>query len=146
MGNTDTFHFLSPEQRLRRIGALFSKAATLAFIRNIPPEPLSPDGSESRGELEKSPATPEGTLRGPIPSKDLALLERFYQWGKVTPRDAARFWEASRATTYRRLLRLEKDGWMIRHGATRATHYSITEKSLRLLKGSQTNAGSPRNG
>lgn len=130
--STHEYESLSREERLRRIGALLCKAATLAL-------------EQERREAEETNGTP--ALPGHAPSsggtvdaavallpEELALLRRFVHLGELTMREAMRFWETSRTTAYRRLTRLIQAEWIERFGATNATRFRFTGKARRAVQ------------
>lgn len=122
------YETLEAEERLRRIGRLLCKAAVLALARreaegdsraNDPPAKCG-GGNETAGSC-------------PLKAEELELLRRARHLGGISPREASRLWKVSRATTYRRLSSLEREGWIARQGTTAATRYSVTRQALDVL-------------
>src|SRR6478609_1959106 len=126
------YESLSREERLRRVCTLLAKAVTLACIReqaaNGDAEPM-PVSRKNPGPL----ITEEVENRDDLQSGDLALFREIHRWGEISPREASRLWSVSRATTQRRLSRLELAGWIARHGSTSATRYRLTEQASPIL-------------
>ena len=127
------YEALSREERLRRIGALFYKAVVISLARKqgIAGE-TGEDVPAQAGE--DSPQETDAPGIALLPEEDLALLRRYAGLGEIAPRDATEFWGVCRTTAYRRLLKLEQGGWIVRHGATTATRYTITKKAHVLLE------------
>lgn len=119
-----------PEERLQRIGRLLCKAAILALARR-----------EAEGDGKQTPAiaashlpAETGTGAGEsLNAEEQELLHRARRMGGISPREASRLWKVSRATTYRRLSSLEKQGWITSKGATTATRYVLTRQALDWL-------------
>lgn len=128
----DDYESLSREERLRRVCALLSKAVTLACIREqaangeTAPIPMT-------GNTPGSEATAGAENREDFQSGDLALFREIHRWGEISPRDATRLWGVSRATAHRWLSRLEKAGWIVKRGATKAARYLLTKQATALL-------------
>lgn len=110
------------EERLRRIGVLFSKAVTLIGNRHI--DVTSATGADAA----KSAST------GQWPEFIEPLVRRFQSLGTFSPKEAADLWAISRTSCYRRLRRLETDGWIIRNGRTRAVRYHFCPVLKTLTK------------
>jgi hypothetical protein len=127
------YEALSREERLRRIGALFYKAVVISLARKqgIARETGGDVPAQAGGDSPQETDAPEIAL---LPEEDLALLRRYAGLGEIAPRDATEFWGVCRTTAYRRLLKLEQGGWIVRHGATTATRYTITKKAHVLLE------------
>lgn len=127
------YEALSREERLRRIGALFYKAVVISLARK------QGMAGENGGDVpaqagENSPQETDAPGIALLPEEDLALLRRYAGLGEIAPRDATEFWGVCRTTAYRRLLSLERGGWIVRHGATTATRYAFTKKARALLE------------
>lgn len=125
------YETITPEERLRRIGRLLCKAAILALARRE----TEGDGTEIPA-IEASPPSTEtdpGANEG-LNAEEHELLYRARRLGGISPRETSRLWKVSRATTYRRLSSLEKQGWIARKGATTATRYVLTRQALDWLE------------
>lgn len=127
------YEALSREERLRRIGALFYKAVVISLARKQDvagetgedaPAQAGVDSPQKMGAL--------GTVS--LPEGDLALFQRYARLGEIAPRDATEFWGVSRTTAYRRLVALEKEGWIERRGATKAARYVMTKQTRSFLE------------
>ena len=127
------YEALSPEERLRRIGALFYKAVVISLARKqgIAGE-MGGDGPAQAGEV--SPQETDVLRTASLPKEDVALFRRYARLGEVAPRDATEFWGVSRTTAYRRLVALEKEGWIERRGATKAARYVFTKRARAFLE------------
>lgn len=127
------YEVLSREERLRRIGALFYKAVVISLARK---QALAGEGgSDVPAQVgEDSPHGMNESEAVSLPKEDLALLRRYAGLGKIAPRDATEFWGVCRTTAYRRLLSLERGGWIVRHGATTGTRYTFTKQARTLLE------------
>jgi hypothetical protein len=131
MADFAVYESLSREERLRRIGALFCKALALAFTpRQCLTEMQNVNLSASVGSVAKEGVARNESLR----EGDFALMKRFAPLGEFSPREATQFWGISRTSAYRRLQRLEHFGWLVRCGATNATRYQLTTRTLSVLK------------
>lgn len=119
------YEALSREERLRRIGALFYKAVVISLARK---QALA---EEARGDPRDGTSV---LAVGLLSEEDSALLRRYAGLGEIAPRDATEFWGVCRTTAYRRLLKLEQGGWIVRHGATTATRYTLTKNARALLE------------
>ena len=129
----DDYESLSREERLRRVCVLLNKAVTLACIReeaaNSEAAPIPVGGNKS------SPtATADIEDRENLQSADVTLLREIHRRGEIFPREATRLWGVSRATAHRRISRLERAGWIAKHGATTAARYRLTEQATALLR------------
>ena len=116
------YEALSREERLRRIGALFYKAVVISLARK---QALA---GETGGDVptrtgEDSPQETDALGTASLPDEDLTLLRRYARLGEIAPRDATKFWGVSRTTAYRRLLGLERGGWIERRGTAKAARY-----------------------
>ncbi len=132
MMQLNDYESLNREERLRRVCTLLAKAVTLACIR----EQAANGDAAPIPAARKNPGpvvTAEVENRDDLQSGDLALLREIHRWGEISPRDASLLWSVSRATTQRRLSRLELAGWIARHGSTSATRYRLTEQASPLL-------------
>lgn len=123
------YETISPEERLRRIGRLLCKAAILALARRE----AEGDGKQTPVVSANHPPAETGTGASPLNAEEQELLHRARRMGGISPREASRLWKVSRATTYRRLSSLEKQGWIVRKGATTATRYVLTRQALDWL-------------
>lgn len=129
------YEALSREERLRRIGALFYKAVVISLARKqAEAEAASRDGPAHTREVTPAGASTETPETASLPEGDLALLRRYARLGEIARRDATEFWGVSRTTAYRRLVELEKAGWIERRGATKATRYVFTAQARGLLE------------
>lgn len=129
------YEALSREERLRRIGALFYKAVVISLARKqTEAEAASGDGSAHAREVTPAGASTVTSEMTSLPEDDLALLRRYALLGEIAPREATEFWGVSRTTAYRRLVELEKAGWIERRGATKATRYVFTVQARGLLE------------
>ncbi len=128
------YESLSREERLRRVCALLSKAVTLPIIHEQaakgegPPIPAVPDRRKS--VAARIAALEQETF----PPEDLALFREILRWGEISPRDVTQFMRVSRATAQRRLSRLERAGWLLRRGATKAARYLLMTQAADLLR------------
>jgi|GEM_PF-5750910 len=132
------YDVISPEERLRRIGRLLCKAAILALARR------EAEGNVTTNDLPAPDAAgdrTEATGGRPLEAEELELLRHARHLGGIAPREVSRFWKVSRATAYRRLSSLEKQGWIERKGATAATRYAVTRQTLDFLKKSDSSSG-----
>lgn len=127
------YEALSREERLRRIGALFYKAVVISLARkqDIAGEAGRHVPAQAGEDSPHGMNAPEAIS---LPEEDLALLRRYAGLGEIAPRDATEFWGVCRTTAYRRLLSLERGGWIVRHGATTATRYTFTKQARVLLE------------
>ena len=117
-----TYESMDREERLRRIGALFSKAVTLIGNRD-------PDVTTAMGaDMAKSASTEQW------PEFLEPLVRRFQSLGTFSPKEAADLWVISRTSCYRRLRQLETEGWIIRNGKTRAVRYHFCPVLKTLTK------------
>lgn len=123
------YETIPPEERLRRIGRLLCKAAVLALARR---EAEGIGMQAPAIAANPPPAETDATANEgcPLDADARELLHRARHFGGISPREASRFWKVSRATTYRRLSSLEKQGWIVRKGATAATRYILTRQAL----------------
>lgn len=121
------YEALSREERLRRIGALFYKAVVISLARKQALAGKTGGDVPARND-EDSPQETDALGTVSLSEEDLALLHRYAKLGKIFPRDATEFWGVCRTTAYRRLLSLERGGWIVRHGATTATRYTFTQQ------------------
>jgi len=129
------YEALSREERLRRIGALFYKAVVISLARKqAEAEAGCGEGSDHTREDTPVGASAARSETPSLPEGDLALLRRYARLGEIAPRDATEFWSVSRTTAYRRLVDLEKAGWIERRGATKATRYVFTAQARGLLE------------
>lgn len=119
------YESIDPEERMRRIGRLLCKAAILALARR--------DAEEEAMETRTGAGNPPATGQHPLTEEELDFLRYVRRAKGVAPREASRFWNVSRATAFRRLASLEKQGWIARKGATTATRYTITRQTLDCL-------------
>lgn len=127
------YETITPEERLRRIGRLLCKAAILALARRE----AEGNGAQIPAIVASHPPAETGTGANegcPLNAEEQELLHRARRLGGISPREASRLWKASRATTYRRLSSLEKQGWITRKGATTATRYVLTRQALDWLE------------
>ncbi len=127
------YESLSREERLRRVCTLLAKAVTLAYIR----EQAANGDAAPIPVARKNPdpvVTSEAEIRDDLQSGDMALFREIHRWGEISPRDASQLWSVSRATTQRRLSRLELAGWIAKHGSTTATRYRLTEQASPFLR------------
>jgi DNA-binding MarR family transcriptional regulator len=127
------YEALSREERLRRIGALFYKAVVISLARK---QALAGEtGGDISSQAGEDSVHETNTLEAAsLSDEDLAILRRYAGLGEIAPREATEFWGVCRTTAYRRLLSLEQGGWIVRHGATTATRYTITKKARVLLE------------
>jgi uncharacterized membrane protein len=124
------YETIPPEERLRRIGRLLCKAAILALARREAEE----TGKQTPAIPTSYPSAETGTgANEGLNPEEQELLHRAWRLGGISPREASRLWKVSRATTYRRLSSLEKQGWIVRKGATTATRYVLTRQALDWL-------------
>jgi len=122
MADNVDYESLSQEERLKRIGALFCKAATLILSR----QSMMPDARPVASDVSVVPTKPQGTLDvATLRAEELALLKRFSSLGEFSPREATQFWRTSRTSAYRRLRSLEEAGWIVKNGNTSAVRYRI---------------------
>jgi uncharacterized membrane protein len=122
------YETITPEERLRRIGRLLCKAAILALARREAGEVSKVDNPTARSGGNE---TAEDC---PLNAEEQELLHRTRRLGGISPREVSRLWKVSRATTFRRLSSLEKQGWIARKGATTATRYVLTRQALDWLE------------
>ena len=121
------YETIPPEERLRRIGRLLCKAAVLALARREAGETgMKAPAIAASHAMEETGANESG----PLNMEEQELLHRVRRLGGISPREASQLWKVSRATTYRRLSALEKQGWIVRKGATTATRYVLTRQAL----------------
>ncbi len=133
MAPVTDYETIAPEERLRRIGRLFCKAAILAVARRDAESREADEPSvvaSQCGEVDDSKTNEEGSLK----MEELELIRHAVRSGGIAPREASRLWKVSRATTYRRLSSMEEQGWIVRNGATTATRYLATPQARDLLK------------
>lgn len=129
------YESLSREERLRRIGAILSRIAT-RYLECERDDALRQSQvlSSQVDPASSTPITEVLSSNAPgLPPEEFSMLQRFAAFGEVTPREAMRFWSVSRTTAYRRLARMQQDGWVERHGATTATRFRFTPAASRLL-------------
>ncbi len=127
------YEALSREERLRRIGALFYKAVVISLARKQGiAEETGGEGPAQAGEDSSQETGARGTAS--LPKEDVALFRRYARLGDVAPRDATEFWGVSRTTAYRRLVALEKEGWIERRGATKSVRYVFTKQAHAFLE------------
>jgi hypothetical protein len=124
------YETIPPEERLRRIGRLLCKAAVLALARREAGEVSQADDSTATSGGGSGTAADEDR---PLKAEEMELLRRARHLGGISPREASWLWKVSRATTFRRLSSLEKQGWIARQGATTATRYIPTRQALDWL-------------
>jgi hypothetical protein len=136
MMSPSDYESLSREERIRRIGAILGKAVTLRLEREraaregggeVPP---APDEARPSGHELSIPDVPDE----PLASDELTLMRKVAMLGHLHPRDASAFFGSSRTTAYRRLQRLERGGWLVRHGQGKASRYHLTDKAHSALK------------
>lgn len=132
---------LSREERLRRVGELLSKAVTLAQIREGPVQ--NPDEEKLKTQNAEQPSLKlSATLVGPLRDDDWQLLRKLAMLGEIAPREAMELWRVSRVTAYRRLVRLEKSGFLTKRGETTATRFYLTPQGkAHLLQMRQAEQG-----
>lgn len=115
------YNSLSREERLRRIGALLCKATSLSLMRDKRSHESASPGCEPIDQtlfaVRESPEQDE-----------LNLLQHFARFGEFSPKEALEFLNISRTSVYRKLLRLESAGWIVRQGKTTATRYVIADR------------------
>lgn len=111
------------DERLRRIGILFSKAVTLVGNRHADVIAAAELGTVDSASIQPWPEFLE------------PLVRRFQSLGTFSPQEAAKLWMTSRTSCYRRLRQLEKEGWIIRSGRTRAVRYHFSRAVEALTKG-----------
>lgn len=135
MAQTVLYDSLDAGERLRRVGVLLCKAATLARIRE---ETLSdvPQRTATSSSSQPHPAQVGQILPecSELIPEELALIERLVRLGPMSPQEITHFFGLSRTTSYRRIQRLERAGWIAKSGATRATRYLLTEAARARLK------------
>lgn len=126
MPPSTTYDSLDREERLRRVGVLFSKAATLILARQ-----------QLADDIQQDVASEALTMAGKAndwPDWQMQLFRRFVPLGEFTPKDALGLWMTSRTSSYRRLQQLMKDGLIIPKGQTRSLHYHFTSLGLSLFR------------
>lgn len=130
------YESLSREERLRRIGAILSRVATRYLERERAEALRQSQVLSSQSDPASSAPTTEALSSNTpsLPPEEFSVLQRFVAFGEVIPREAMRFWSVSRTTAYRRLTRMQQDGWVERHGATTATRFRFTPAAYRLLQ------------
>lgn len=120
------YESLSRDERIRRVGVLFAKAATIICERAI-------NDRLSRLEATLNEAT--GKMVSPIWEEyETALLQRYSGLGAFSPHEAMLFWGISRTSCYRRLRKLENCGWIRRIGRTSAVKYVLAGETQIVLK------------
>ncbi|MFT4177798.1 MAG: hypothetical protein QM627_14265 [Luteolibacter sp.] len=127
------YEALSREERLKRIGALFYKAAVISLARKQGIAGETGGGVPIQTK-ENSPQKTDAPGIVLLPEEYLALFRRYARLGEIAPRDATEFWGVSRTTAYRRLSSLEQGGWIEKRGAAKATRYTFTQKVRILLE------------
>ena len=136
MMSSSDYESLSREERIRRIGAILGKAVTLRLERERAAKesaggiPTASEEAPPSGNELSVPNVPDE----PLASDELTLMRRVATLGHLHPRDAAAFFGSSRTTAYRRLQRLERGGWLVRHGQGKASRYHLTDKAHSALK------------
>lgn len=130
------YESLSREERIRRIGAILGKAVTLRLERERAAREgtgeASPESEEARPSGHEL-STPDAPAE-PLTADEATLLRKAATLGHLCPREAAVFLGNSRTTVYRRLLHLERSGWVVRHGQGKASRYHLTDKAHLALK------------
>ncbi len=125
------YETITPEERLRRIGRLLCKAAILSLARREVEE----NGKQTPAIAGRHPSAETGTgASEDLNAEELKILHCARRLGGISPREASRLWKVSRATPYRRLSSLERQGWIARQGATTATRYVLTRQALNWLE------------
>lgn len=120
------YESLSRDERIRRVGVLFLKVATIICQRTAP-ERLS----------RKEATLNEATAKMVSPKweeYETALLQRYSGFGAFSPHEAMLFWGISRTSCYRRLKKLEDCGWIRRMGRTSAVKYALAGETQIVLK------------
>lgn len=145
MAPVTDYETIAPEERLRRIGRLFCKAAILAIARR--------DAESCETDKPSAVASNSGKAdnskthgRSPLKSEEFEFLRHVVRSGGIAPREASRFWKVSRATAYRRLSSMEQQGWIVRNGATTGTRYLATAQARDLLKSGNVESGEGSHG
>lgn len=125
MDDSAFYASLSREERLRRVGILFSKAVTIISERE-----------RLKKELKSETLKQTDVTREVIEwqEHEATLFKRFSRLGEFSPREAVRFWATSRTSCYRRLQKLEKEGWITRSGRTNAVRYRFTARTQLVLE------------
>ena len=124
MATLSDYDSLSREERLQRIGALLCKAVSLSLMRE---SRLQESPSAGQGAIEQATETSTPSAVVEPPEKDaFTLLQHFSKFGEFSPKEAMKFLNISRTSTYRKLLRLESSGWIVRQGKTNSARYVIT--------------------
>ena len=130
MASSTNYDLLDREERLKRIGVLFSKAAILILAR----QRLS---NHIQRRTETEAIAELARQHDECPDWQRQLFERFISVGEFTPRDALRLWATSRTSCYRRLQQLTKEGLIISQGRTRSLRYHFTPMGIALFKPKQ---------
>lgn len=130
MASSTNYDIFDREERLRRIGMLFSKAATLILdSQSLANRIQQTKETEAIAVLTKQHDGRADWQR--------QLFERFISVGEFTPKDALRLWATSRTSCYRRLQRLMKEGMIIPQGRTKALRYRFTPMGIALFQPKQ---------
>ena len=126
MAPSTVYDSFDREERLRRIGVLFSKAATLILAHQQLADDIQHDVA--------SEALKVAGQANDWPDWQGQLFGRFVPRGEFTPKDALDLWMTSRTSSYRRLRQLMKDGLIIPKGQTRSLRYHFTPLGLSLFR------------
>lgn len=134
MNPLSEYESLSYEERIRRIGAILGKAVTLRVMREQEEKAAAElerlEQASHEGDEDPLPAMPDEALT----EEEWLLLRKTALMGNLHPRDAATYFGSARTTTYRRLQKLEQEGWLYRQGKGKASRYHLTIKAHAALK------------
>lgn len=109
---------LGRDERLRRVGEILCKAVFLAGRKDG-------DTLEVCNTATTDPVSKQSSLP-PLDQVERQLVDKLNATREIAPRDATELWQVSRTTAYRRLTKLERAGWVEKHGSTIAIRYRLT--------------------
>jgi CRP-like cAMP-binding protein len=131
MARRGYYESVSNEERLRRVGLLLSKGVALLCAREAQMRELA--ASSVPDVIPGAPLQP-GPPAKSLNADDERLLALLCRVGEIAPREVTEFLGVSRVTAFRRLTRLEKEGWILKTGNTTASRYYLTRQATIRLK------------